>query len=359
MAFDEAGNTGADLLNPEQPVFALASVCLGDEEAAAIVASFTSSARELKFATLRRRTRSRDSLLRFISRDVSQEHFKTTLLHKRFMVTAKLVDLVIEPQLHLAGVDLYAGGGNIAMANVLHTCLPLFLGDAAFSNLQSHFLDMVRLRSPQAAATFHALTSTLSAHYRSAAFAHLLAIIASSSFDPTAHGPYRPSELDPAIPSFVQHCAAWGEHLGSRFHLVHDDSKPIEYEREFLAMLMPRDAPTVTVGADRRTFQLPLKATGIRLAPSHTVPQLQLADLVASALAYVGRYRATGAGDHALVQDLIDAGLLKAVVDGVWPSADVAPQDLGTPHIRGASPMMDGLSAVIASYMRIPHGPSS
>jgi hypothetical protein len=38
---------------------------------------------------------------------------------KRFALTAKLVDFVIEPSMHRHGLNLYEQGGNAAISNVL------------------------------------------------------------------------------------------------------------------------------------------------------------------------------------------------------------------------------------------------
>ena len=350
IAFDEAGNTGPDLLSADQPVFALASVQLADADAKALLSKFSTNAAEVKFVNLRKTTRGRAQLLDFFSQHLDSSRFKATLTHKEYVVAAKMVDLLLEPMLHRDGVDLYANGGNIAMANVLHGCLPTLVGPH-FRELQSRFVAMIRIRDDTSIDAFYAACSDAYVRCANSPASGLLAAILASSDLRSDFKSYAASELDPAIPSFVQHCAMWGEHLGTLFDLVHDDSKPIAQSRELLTMLMPQDEPTVTVGADRRTFQLPLKATGIRFARSCDVLQLQLADLVASSVAFLGRNRATGAGDGSFAQALVDAGLLKVVFDGLWPSLDVDPVDLGTQG-ADAEPLMDQISSVIGSYMR-------
>jgi hypothetical protein len=43
VAFDEAGNTGQDLLHPDQPVFVMSSVCFDPDTAAGLVGTLLSS----------------------------------------------------------------------------------------------------------------------------------------------------------------------------------------------------------------------------------------------------------------------------------------------------------------------------
>lgn len=53
VAFDESGNTGQNLLDPEQPIFALASVCLTQAEITELTSSITSVAHnEMHFTLL-------------------------------------------------------------------------------------------------------------------------------------------------------------------------------------------------------------------------------------------------------------------------------------------------------------------
>ncbi len=77
--------------------------------------------------------------------------------------------------------------------------------------------------------------------------------------------------LDPAVTSFVLHCAAWGSYFGQEFDLVHDESKPVRRKEQLLSYLMVKDEPEVEVGYDYRKMTLPLKASGIRFASSKVV----------------------------------------------------------------------------------------
>src|SRR6267142_2013884 len=53
VAFDEAGNTGQNLLDPSQPIFVLSSVSLSDSDAAAI-RDLVGRSGELHFKKLRK-----------------------------------------------------------------------------------------------------------------------------------------------------------------------------------------------------------------------------------------------------------------------------------------------------------------
>jgi hypothetical protein len=83
------------------------------------------------------------------------------------------------------------------------------------------------------------------------------------------------------------------------------------------------------VGQDRRTIAFPLPVKGLRLEDSRHFPQLQVADLIASA----ARAHASGVvarSNDPFLDALRDAGMLNALAGGVWPTALVRPDELET-----------------------------
>lgn len=81
VAFDESGNTGGNLLDGEQPVFALASVQLSNDEAAALVASLGTKQGELKFSSLRSSGPGRRKILTLLKAEVLSPHPRKDLPH--------------------------------------------------------------------------------------------------------------------------------------------------------------------------------------------------------------------------------------------------------------------------------------
>ncbi len=126
--FDESGNTGSNLLDNDQPVFTLASCDFSQKEADRLLQLIGSRAEsELHFKRLKRNKAGQDGIIRML-RDpaVNPTRVKINVFLKRFMVTSKIVDLLIEHMLHLRGFDLYINGQNIALSNMLFICFPLW-----------------------------------------------------------------------------------------------------------------------------------------------------------------------------------------------------------------------------------------
>lgn len=332
VSFDEAGNTGQNLLDESQQVFTLASACMNSEEAFSALQVLTagSSKAEVHFQGLKRTARGQEKILRFLEQSVfTPEVVKLSMIHKQFMVTTKIVDLLIETLAHRDGIDLYERGGNIATANLIHSAMPVFVGDDAFSSFQDKFITMIRRKRPEDVGAFYRFTQSLWLANQGKDFEGFLALfMASSEIISEVLTAADVVMLDPAVPSFVVHCDAWGNQLVRNFDVIHDASKPIEHEKEILHILMSKDEKEVLVGYDIRKFTMPLRATGIQFADSKDVPQLQVADVFTSAFAYWGHKIASNTIEDSFWSELNSLELERFSISAIWPSNEVTPQSL-------------------------------
>ncbi|NMG28445.1 DUF3800 domain-containing protein [Aromatoleum evansii] len=335
--FDEAGNTGAALTDQAQPVFVLASTDMTDQEAGNLLALVsTPQAREAKFTSLRKSDSGRRRLLDLIrAEQLDLTRVKSIVMHKRFMVVTKFVDIIEETLAHASGIDLYERGANLALANVHYFASPVFCGTAPFDEFLESFVEMVRRPSPDTKSRFFLAAREMyercSNEDHKSSFAPY--IYAERCIDEILDG-VNYLALDPAIPSFFSLCTVWGTKYAESFHVVHDDSKPMAAERATFEAMMDRSIEPTVIGYDRRKFEFPLKATGITFADSVSHPALQLADLIAGATSYWAAAMARGEEDE-FAQALDSAGIQRFVFDALWPSTDVTPEALGTDEIGG------------------------
>ncbi|HEY5956548.1 MAG TPA: DUF3800 domain-containing protein [Polyangiaceae bacterium] len=326
VAFDEAGNTGANLLDATQPVFVLASVLLTEE-----VAALASLERELKFATLRRSASGRRAVLDILNHNaLRSEHCVVSGIHKKFMAVMKIVDLLFEPLAYAGGLDLYERGANLAMANLLYTTLPTFVGEALCETLVRDFVAMAREPDRRNVDQFfEAVRNAYEAASPDNLKHELGALMASRAVVEGAPEAFNANAMDPAFPSFVMHASEWTGRLDTPFDIVHDSSKLIEGEQLILeAMMSVSDTPRL-MGYDRRKMHFPLRATGITLRDSRSEPSIQVADIVASSCAYMMRSQLLSDGDP-FVGELLGTRLFQGTWLPVWPSPEVTPQGLGT-----------------------------
>lgn len=143
---DEAGNTGAALLDKAQPVFVLSSLDYSDQEATELLACVESSqGAEAKFTSLKKSERSKKKLIEFFTQSqLTPRRVKTTVFHKHYMVVTKAVDIIVETLAHEDGIDLYEHAGNIALANLHFFATPVYCGRERFDQFLESFVAMVR-----------------------------------------------------------------------------------------------------------------------------------------------------------------------------------------------------------------------
>lgn len=339
VAFDEAGNTGQNLLDDAQPVFVAASVTMTDEEARAVLAkAIPPGATEAKFTKLRRSAPGRERLIAFFEHPLlSDERVKTSVYHKRFMITTKIVDLLVEPLAYRSNVDLYEGAANLGLANLWHHVITSFCGRENFDELLRRFVVMVRAVTPENVDRFYRHVEHLRSVNSHPPFdADLTMILASEDIVYELLDASDEVALDPAVPAFVELAAQWSASLGVPFRLVHDRSKPIEHEQEMLERLMSLSEPGRVFTNYGPSWRLPLLANQIEFVDSHSVPQVQVADLVAGAamMTLSGRAR----GEHTeLTRRLMETNFAELSFSQVWPTLAVTPSELHADERPGSA----------------------
>ena len=350
IAFDESGNTGQDLTNPDQPIFSLASVCLSDSDAENILKTLkTQQKQEVKFTSLLQSQSGQQRIISlFQSEHINPNNVKLSVIHKSCMIIGKVVDLLVESLAHRDGIDLYKRGANIALTNLLYTTLPVVCGEGNFELFQKSFIEMIRRKNATSIQEFYNRCRIM---YKSCKLPHFKPLIATiiatedivldvlSVVDNTA--------LDPAVTSFVAHLAYWTTQLNREFDLVHDVSKPLEQKEEMLSYLMSKDETEIEVGYDRRKYKLPFKASGIQFGDSKQIRQLQIADIIAGAGSYWCRGFTCEGIDKNFPQALEQSGIRDFVITCIWPSDEVTPAELGTEEIGGIS-AVDYMAKLIA-----------
>jgi hypothetical protein len=233
------------------------------------------------------------------------------------------------------GIDLYARGENIAMANMLFFTMPVFVGRDSFDAIQVAFVEMVRSPSVAAAERFFKLIYDARRDLKHPEFAQELdMLLATQSVVGKYLGKWDGSDLDPAIPAFVEHGSIWTGRLKTEFSILHDASKPIQQQQLILEAMMSISEEPVSIGYDRRKSVFPIMATGIEFHDSSLIPQIQLADIIASSAAYCLR-ALLGTEIDTFAQELQRTKVLSGNLLTVWPEIKVTPDDLETNELGG------------------------
>lgn len=331
--FDEFGNTGQDLLNSDDPVFALAACRFAPDQEQTLLNHFAGrQGPELKFSRLRKSDAGKRAVLAFFNaQEITPSSVSVYMVNKPFMVVSKYCDIVLEPSHRQAGVDFYERGLNIATANLLATVMPTFLNPVTWNSFLAAFVRMVRERSEGAFRDFVRLAELIRAHLEhvNADLSHYVSV--SVLLDPAELLPmFSGDELDPLVPAYHLLANHWGKQLGEQFILVSDQSKVLAKERERLLALSSKTIRPFVAGYDRRTVDFPLKVSGITSVDSRLHRQVQFADIIAGAVGRAARSPERfqdGSFENQILKMCFDKGV---IIGGLWPSKDVDPTALGT-----------------------------
>lgn len=331
---DESGNSGEALTDFLQPYFVLASNDYSKAEAEELLRHVHSpQAKEAKFINLKKSSNGIRKLAKFLADPrLNETRVLVNIYHKRFMIITKMVDLIIENLLNDIGYDLYKDGQNIAMANMLYYCMPVFCGIENTDRLLSRFVDLMNKKIPieVSAAAFYEAGAAMLNSCTNEEFKEDLRFIT----DPELFELWFPhignAPLEPAIPALFEHIAIWGKRKSDRFNVIHDDSKPIlASQKDFMSMMAKGEEISRSIGYDRRKFLFPLRATSLEHGNSIQHPQIQISDICSGAINYY--YKCLDRGELDDLAHLIkDTGCLRLVTNGIYPTPHVTPEDLGT-----------------------------
>jgi hypothetical protein len=331
VGFDESGNTGPDLLNSVQPVFVLASVGLSEDAASAVLGPAT--AEEHHSVKARKSRAGRDWMLSVLEApELVPESVKVAVMHKRFVITAKFVDLIIEPILAASGYDLYRQGGNLALANLLHMTWPAF-DKAGADELWSRFVSWARNPVEDTAGSLSVAIERIASHVPDGLDGLLRVASQLLRVDPSRLAVTADmSSLDPAGPALLGLIHAWASQLGP-FDVAHDDSTEVKRWIPYIRGVSdPAMEPVEVQFWNGEILRYPLPVGEIALPSSETSAQIQLADVIAGAgaIALTSRVAPPKAEHRSFAERVLASRFTEWVIGAsLWPTNAVTPEELG------------------------------
>lgn len=320
--FDESHNTGAHLLDANQPIFTLASVDYNPDECAELLRLVSShQASEAKFSSLQGSEAGRNKILSFISSPIhSEKRVKTMIVHKRFNVITQLVDIIEETLMRRDGIDINKNSGNIVLANLHWYSAPHFCNEQQFNDFLSSFVEMVRNQSSESKSKFFDSAKVLYHNCTDENHKSMLApyLYAERFIDDILNGVDKKYAIDPAISSFLCHLTEWEIQLDEAPIVIYDESKPITASQPIFKKMMDSSIPPEEIGYGQRKFKFPLKVKELRSGNSKQYPALQVADLMAGATRYY--YSAFFRNeDNRFASKLKDTGIERFVFGAIAP----------------------------------------
>jgi hypothetical protein len=331
VIIDEAGNTGENLLDAAQPIYALAAVRVNDDARRAIATALArTQMTELKFQRLRTSSAGRHNILKLLDEvELRPGTAAMMVAHKPWMLAAKLVDELIEPRMLAKGIQMawYASGAAKRMAHALFALAPGALGDL-YPELQAAFVVLLRDYSEENAAAFLAALRRARIVCANEQIHELLSVMIDTPAEIRDEFATRQDALDPGLTSL--HCQAghWSSLLAEPFEVVHDDSNTVRRwakELEGIAVARERTGEpprpqTLVVGEIE--MPLPTMLQSISFVTSEHDERVQLADVLAGAAAHVFGVQTGAKAPDRFARELEDAGVADLVFNAVGPESD-------------------------------------
>jgi hypothetical protein len=343
---DESGNTGTALFDKQQPLFSLASTCVDANVATELITPLLRQGQtEVKYTKLRGTSTGQQQLLDFFgSPHHTFENSKFTLADKKYYLISHLIDKLIEPTLHEAGIDLYANDAHVGLTRVWYYTGFTIFTDGHWEKILEAFLRAVRRRDRDSFAHFDHVLEEAAAHigYGSEDFAFGL-LMSRGRLDEFI-GIYQDIEVfDPACDAFASLMQAWMNEVPGAFAVTHDRSKPMKRNEPFLRTLM-KPLPARQIGFSSRRGELPLRISDLDFADSSAHAQIQVADLIAGAaidclLGWSGKKSSSKYHDA-----MKDSNLAKLFCGGMLPSPTI---EKAADPLQGEASLVDGTTAFL------------
>ena len=289
LYFDEAGFTGADLTNKEQPYFVLASVRFTGRELDVLRSDLQLGADELHFKKMYGNEEGRNIIEKIISHPLlDKEHVKLGMANKRYCIYAQMVDILFEKYCYEQGIDFYKNKMNIRMSDALYCYAINHENQSLIEDIEETFVNMVRGKETEIDDFYLCLNVLINDKDTIPEFRNLLehidATYSVAEFDLPFIDSYY---LDNSCSLFFSLLQKWYTKTNNKNDVLFDASKPIAMHKIFFERLRDMPVSETLVGYDTRKHILPLPVGNIDVVDSGKYFGIQIADVIASAATFI------------------------------------------------------------------------
>ena len=340
--FDEAGNTGDNLLDPDQPAFTLLSHDFSKEETSEILQPLLVRVKsdELHFAKLRKRKSNLKVFEEVFNSDmIESDRIFYYTSDKFFISSIHLIDRLLEFITNKAGEDLYKNGTNISSANMLHILGTSVCDPEEYRKACIDFSNWTKEKTKISANVFfRQLRKAANTCREDMRELFDLLLFTENHIDEITEGFSDKYTLDPTLSMFRTSCDFWAKKY-EKLHLVYiDNSKPLAFFEDMLNFHKIIDDKTVGYGKNK--YNSKLKVGDIIPVDSKDYVQIQLADIFVSGINHHVKSLITGQKDE-LSHIISESKLFNLNSrNAMWPTTNVTPESLGMQNAsEGINPL--------------------
>ncbi len=290
LYFDEAGYTGPDLTNNEQPFFVLTSIRMTDDEIVSLKEDigYSDWKKEIHFKSMYKDPLGRAMLDKIFNHPLMDDnHVLPSFANKRYCVYAHIVNMLVETMYYNHGLNLYEGAKNLILANCLYYYAILHPNKDLVAEFENSFVGMVRDPSIKSVANFYMATDKLRYDADTTdSFSNMLSEIPPTKQYINEALSNKKFYIDLTIPLFSVSIQEWYKRTKEKENVLFDSSEPFFANKEFMENLRDMEVPETIVGYGNGKHVYPLPVGNMDIAMSHKEFGLQLADVFASALCF-------------------------------------------------------------------------
>lgn len=348
LYFDESGFTGYNLLDPMQPIFAIASADVGEEQASEILRDCFPNYRgaEFKFTNIWS-TNQRTGLLKFAEHlKPLENHVFAYMIDKRFVVLTKIVDFLIEPYITKAGYDFYDEGFCWKYCNYIHYGLTKFSSPELYESLVNVYQAFSRNPTEENLARLHWRLTVMAASTEEYVqiFFKQMELGARLFHELNDIETFKGSD-ELQVTTMVAVISHWRGKYKDDFAVVHDASSNFLRGQKIWDRITNNNVPKqFHRNGDGTMTEFPLRVVSTAPANSKDNVAIQFCDVLAGLTTRHFSPRTNGA-DRDFMNDVIAAGLNSLTYNGIRPQT-VFPDRIPPKRLTGPD-IVDQMTAII------------
>lgn len=290
--FDEAGNSGQNLLDTDQPIYVLVSHNFSIEEAKSILSPLQTDSSEIHFNKLKKYPKYQKPIEEILNNPlINHNRVKIAYYNKKFALCAHLVDQLVETTYYNNGLEFYEGGLNIMFAQSLYLQAHLFDSKLEYTDLLVRFQKMIRSKDSDSINLFYEKAKQIFDNIKEEGEKKFFfPILKSKDYIEEILESINKFSIDLALPSLTILSDIWYKKENVRTKIIHDDSKQVEFWKDYIIFMSNHiTKEKIDVGFDERKMTFPLQIDSIEMVDSKNHIQIQLSDLIGSSFTYYAK----------------------------------------------------------------------
>lgn len=290
--FDEAGNSGQNLLDKDQPIYIVVSHNFSYEETEKLLAPLKTGSDEIHFNKIKKYPKYQKPIETILNNPlINYDRIKIAYYNKKFALCAHLVDQLVETTFHYNNLSYYENGLNIIYAQSLYLQTEFFDLKSKYLELLELFQKMIRTKDISSIENFYVKAEEIfGAIVKDGEKNFFFPILKSKDYIDEILYSINKYSIDLAFPSIVLLSDIWHKKEDAVLNIIHDESKQVGFWKNFLHFLSNDIVnEKIDVGFDNRKIIYPLQINTIETVESKNNIQIQLADLLGSSFAYFAK----------------------------------------------------------------------